>query len=151
MALGVREKTTPLAMGIDEPTRLALEMPEEIEIAQAIRMAGVEFTAEGHLSVIVDYHAQTEGGGVGKLLSRKTFTFTGQAQPPDPPADVTDPETGEVLIAAGSRFVGLPDLATLRAMLIGNSNVGEVLDSFRQNLYTIGKQLNQHWTSATKI
>jgi len=138
-------------MGIDEQMRMALGMPEEIEAAQAIRVAGVEFTVEGHLRVIVDYHSQTAGGGVGKLLSRKPVTFTDEAQPPDPPADVMDPETGGVLIAAGSRFVGLPDLATLRAMPVRNGNVGTVLDSFRENLYIIAKKLNRNWTSATQI
>lgn len=159
MAIGVTE-TAPAEALVDEDTRQVLGLPEQVEIPQAIRVAAVEFRADGTIAVAIDYHRQVTVEGApstGGRFARQEFVFGDQPQPPDPPVDELDPETGEVVIPAGARFVGLPSAAQLLAISLPvaptgqEATVADITDLWRQNLYELAKLLNPDWAGAPEV
>jgi hypothetical protein len=94
-------------------------------------------------------------GVTGKKMEDVVIAIGAEPQPPDPPEDIVDPETGEVLVAAGTVRPALPSLDEVNAMRLPGGSVvaetfGQLIDTARRQIYLTMIGLMPQWQDGTE-
>ena len=91
----------------------------------------------------------------GKKQADVVLHFQAEPQEQVPAEDILDPETGEVLVPAGSQRPRIPSVAEMHAMPLpeGKQTVGtfgELFDVARRQLYLVAMQVNPLWADGVE-
>lgn len=93
------------------------------------------------------------GARIGDL---RAYRFGTEPSPADPPSDILDPVTGQILVAAGENMPPLPSVSDLRAMPLPGgpktvATVGDLWDFVRRIQYEMLVALDPEHLSGKEI
>jgi hypothetical protein len=156
MSLGVTQSAATEDLIPDAILRGVLKLGDTVNISQDVRISALMLPADGSINLNVERYHLLDGNVRGELIGSDTIEFhPTDAQLPDPPEDELDPVTGDVLVPAGSRAIGLPSVVDLKLMLLEApgqlDTVGDGLDWLLKNIYALALALNPEWTDAVEI
>ena len=94
-------------------------------------------------------------GPEGTKQEDVTISFTAELQEQQPPEDALDPETGEVLVAAGSERSRIPSVAELHVMPLPEgpqtiTTFGDLFNVARRQLYLAMIGLMPQWADGVE-
>jgi hypothetical protein len=124
-------------------------LPEQVDADIVTRLRELRFphpSDEHHVFVFEPFlHRVT-----GQKLNDVTVELGPEPQDPIPPKDILDPETGEVLIPAGSQRPRVPSVAELHAMPLPEgpqtvSSFGELFNVARRQVYLAAISMVPQW------
>jgi len=156
MSLGVTQSATAEDLIPDAILRGVLNLGATVNISQDVRISSLTLPADGSIKLSIERYHLLAGNVRGELIGSDEIEFhPTDARLPDPPQDELDPVTGDVLVPAGSRAIGLPSVADLKLLPLAPAaqlgTVGDGLDWLVSSMYAIARVLNPEWTDAVEI
>jgi hypothetical protein len=144
----LQTKTLELADVTDLPIGGQVQLP----IKTRLRELRFQHPSESNCELVFEPFLQDEDG---KKQPDVSLHFASEPQPAEPPEDIFDPVTGEVLVAAGSVRPTLPSVAQLRAIPLPEgpqtiTTFGDLFDASRRQLYLAMIALMPQWRDGTE-
>jgi hypothetical protein len=144
----LQERTVP----VSELAGFPAKGMAEVQILTRLREIRFPLAEPPRMELVFEPFA---AGVSGKKLDDVVLTFGMEIRPPNPPEDITDPETGEVLVAAGAIMPALPSLEQVKAVPLPEGAVavetfGQLIDAARRQIYLAMIGLMPQWQDGTE-
>lgn len=144
------KQTKELALA--DITDLPLDGHVTLDVVTRLRELRFPYPSSEHHQLVFEPFLSGPGG-----TKQPDVTISLKAEPQDPvPAeDVLDPDTGEVLVAAGSESPRLPSVAELQAMPLPEgdqtvSTFGDLFNVARRQVYLAMMGLMPQWSDGVE-
>jgi len=126
-------------VALADVTSLPIEGTVSLDVLTRIRELKFPHPSSEHHEIILEAFLSGHGPG-GRKMEDIAVNFTAEPQEQQPAEDVLDPETGEVLVAAGSERPRIPSVAELHAMPLPEgaqtvATFGDLFNVARRQLY----------------
>jgi hypothetical protein len=131
-----------------------LPIAGEAVLTVLTRLRELHFPYPSNANISLVFEPFLNGAG-GKKEEDITIELKSEPQEPQPPADVLDPLSGEVLVPAASEWPRIPSISEMRQMPLPEgprtiATFGDLFDVARRQLYLAMIALMPQWQDATE-